>query len=233
VVMERPATFCASLKAARVAKGVSLEQIAASTKINVSLLKGLECGNLSRWPTGLYRRSYLRDYVRAVGLPITSTVAEFVRLFPDADAAKVEDSVPTDGAETPLLSLTLVDDRADRFAQAGRRISAATLDAALVTMLSGTAALLIRADFLGTVAIVALGYYSLATAVLGHTFGARWVVHRGGKRWRKTAPSASRHGFRERIHRLRDLSAALRSSMARDSVRMPLNALLLRIRFLR
>src|SRR5688572_17986363 len=164
--MERPATFCASLKAARVAKGVSLEQIAASTKINVSLLKGLESGDLSRWPTGLYRRSYLRDYVRAVGLPITSTVAEFVRLFPDADDAKVEDSVPTDGAATPLLSLTLVDDRADRVAQAGRRISAAGLDAALVTTLSGTAALLIPADFLGTVAIVALGYYSLATSVL-------------------------------------------------------------------
>lgn len=76
-------SFCARLKAAREEKGVSLAEIASTTKVNVELFRGLENNNLSYWPKGLYRRSYLRDYLRCAGLPVESTVAEFVRLFPD------------------------------------------------------------------------------------------------------------------------------------------------------
>ena len=57
--MECQATFCARIKAAREESGVSLEQISTSTKISVSLLKGLEAADLSRWPKGLYRRIVL------------------------------------------------------------------------------------------------------------------------------------------------------------------------------
>jgi transcriptional regulator with XRE-family HTH domain len=74
--------FCARLKAARLRKGISLEQIAASTKISASLLEGLEANNLTRWPTGIYRRAYLRDYLTAIGLPTEPTVQEFRDLFP-------------------------------------------------------------------------------------------------------------------------------------------------------
>ncbi|MGH8733975.1 MAG: helix-turn-helix domain-containing protein, partial [Burkholderiales bacterium] len=54
VLEDRRAAFCARLKSSRERKGVSLEEIAASTKISRSLLKGLEENDLSRWPQGLY-----------------------------------------------------------------------------------------------------------------------------------------------------------------------------------
>jgi hypothetical protein len=102
-----------------------------------------------------------------------------------------------------------------------------------VLMLSAAAALLLSADFWVSIAVVAVGYYSIATAALGHTFGAHWMVQRGWNRWRKATASAGRLPFRERIRRLCDLSAAVSRSTARDIARVPWHALLLRIRFLR
>jgi len=234
VVTESRATFCTRLRAARERRGVSLEQIAASTKINVSLLRGLEGADVSRWPKGLYRRSYLRDYLRAVGLPTDSTVAEFLRLFPDGDEARVDGAAHRDEIESSPLSLTLGEGRAERSARARGRVLAALVDAGIVLVLSGAAALLIPADVGAAVASVTIGYYFIATASLGRTFGAQWVVDRSARRWRRaTASTGVRHPFRERIRRLRELSLPGNRSTALDIARVPWTALLLRIRFLR
>jgi hypothetical protein len=86
--------FCAHVKAARERRGVSLTSIAERTKITVSLFDALERGDLSRWPKGIYRRAFFRDYVSAIGLPVEPTVREFLRHFPDED----EDALTTRGA---------------------------------------------------------------------------------------------------------------------------------------
>jgi cytoskeletal protein RodZ len=78
--------FCLALKAARKKKGLALADIAVTTKIPASLFEGLEHGDLHRWPKALFRRSFFRDYARAIGLPVEETCAEFVRLFPDEEA---------------------------------------------------------------------------------------------------------------------------------------------------
>ena len=128
MVEDRRAAFCARLKSAREQKGVSLEEIAASTKISRSLLKGLEQNDLSRWPQGLYRRSYLREYLRAIDLPEESTMAEFVRLFPDGDD-RARGACGTGPARAPgnscALSMTLDDGRPERLARVRKRVTAA------------------------------------------------------------------------------------------------------------
>jgi transcriptional regulator with XRE-family HTH domain len=235
VVMDRRATFFSDLRSARQAKGVSLEQIAASTKINISLLKALENNDLSRWPKGLFGRSYLRDYLRAVGLPIESTVGDFIRLFPDVDDSSAPELARCDDPEpAPLaLALTFGDDKPDRFAERGRRLCAATLDAAIVVIASATAAVTLSASFWTAATLMAIFYYSLGVAWLGHPFGAHWLIHRGPKRWRKSAAPTAAGSFVEKIRRLRERAANINLSTARDLARVPLHALLLRIRFLR
>ena len=60
--------FGARLRNERERRRITLSSIAANTKINVSLLQGLEGGDVSRWPSGIFRRSFIRAYANAVGL---------------------------------------------------------------------------------------------------------------------------------------------------------------------
>lgn len=78
-------TFGLELRRAREARGLSLDEVAARTKVSGALWKGLERGDLSRWPPGIYARSYVRAYAEMVGLDAQGVVDEFCRLFPQAD----------------------------------------------------------------------------------------------------------------------------------------------------
>lgn len=80
------AAFGAALRRERERRTLSLDTIAKQTKVSAGLLGGLERGDLSRWPAGIFRRAFVRSYVEAVGLDATEVLREFVRLFPDADA---------------------------------------------------------------------------------------------------------------------------------------------------
>jgi transcriptional regulator with XRE-family HTH domain len=190
VLEDRRAAFCARLKSLRERKGVSLEEIAASTKISRSLFKGLEENDLSRWPQGLYRRSYLRDYLRAIDLPQEPTMAEFVQLFTDGDATAP--AVPVvvaraDGEESRALSMTLDDGRRERLARVRKRITAAAIDLVVVLAVSGVVWWSLHVDLPVSVAVVALGYYTIGTAVLGYGLGSRLLENRS---WRPKKPSS-------------------------------------------
>jgi len=76
-------TFGARLRNLREERQVSLETIAAATKIKLSLLEGLEQGDASHWPKGIFGRAYLRDYARIVGLEPEALVRDFLEHFPD------------------------------------------------------------------------------------------------------------------------------------------------------
>ena len=88
VIIERE-SFCKRLKFAREASGLTLEAISEASKIQVSLLTSLERGDLSRWPTGIFRRAFIREYATAIGLPSDQIVNEFTRLFPEDGSAPV------------------------------------------------------------------------------------------------------------------------------------------------
>jgi cytoskeletal protein RodZ len=47
-------------------RGISLEAIAASTKLSVRHLEAIEAGEFSRLPGGIYNTSYIRQYARAI-----------------------------------------------------------------------------------------------------------------------------------------------------------------------
>ena len=47
-------------------RGVSLEQISASTKISVRSLEAIERGEFRKLPGGIYNTNYIRQYARAI-----------------------------------------------------------------------------------------------------------------------------------------------------------------------
>lgn len=76
------AEYGARLRQAREARGLSLRTIATTTKIGRSALEGLEHGDASRLPGGIYSRAFVRAYASECGLDPESTVREFLELFP-------------------------------------------------------------------------------------------------------------------------------------------------------
>jgi cytoskeleton protein RodZ len=47
-------------------RGLSLEQIAQTTKISVRALQAIEEGEFKKLPGGIYNTSYIRQYARAI-----------------------------------------------------------------------------------------------------------------------------------------------------------------------
>ena len=71
------------LRYERERRQISLKSIAESTKIGMTLLEGLERDDVSRWPSGIFRKSFVRSYAEAIGLKPDSVVREFVERYPD------------------------------------------------------------------------------------------------------------------------------------------------------
>jgi cytoskeletal protein RodZ len=71
------------LREARERKGVSLRQIANSTKIAASVLEGLERNDISRLPGGIFGRAFVRAFASEIGLDPEAIIQEFIAQFPD------------------------------------------------------------------------------------------------------------------------------------------------------
>lgn len=78
-------TFGPRMRRERERRGISLDVIATCTNVSLELWEGFESGDLSRWPSGLYARAFVRDYAKAVGLDPDEVVDDFCRLFPLGD----------------------------------------------------------------------------------------------------------------------------------------------------
>jgi transcriptional regulator with XRE-family HTH domain len=116
--------FGPNLRRLRIQRGVSLEQIAEATKVSKSLWAGLERNDLSRWPNGIYARSYIRDYAKAVGVDPEATVDEFCRCFPQGDRRAAQ--TIREQAEIVGHDLDWRDDPAPTGLEGDRRGSGAT-----------------------------------------------------------------------------------------------------------
>jgi hypothetical protein len=77
-------SFGTRLRLQRERQQIAIATIAATTKINPSLLRGLERDDLSQWPVGIFRRSYIRAYASAIGLDADAVAREFLELYPDS-----------------------------------------------------------------------------------------------------------------------------------------------------
>ena len=78
-------TFVTRLRRHRERNRISLDEIAADTRVKKELFEAFEANDLSGWPRGLYARAWVRTYACAVGLDPIDTVDEFCRLFPHGD----------------------------------------------------------------------------------------------------------------------------------------------------
>jgi GAF domain-containing protein len=78
-----PETFGARMREQRERQQVALSTIAEQTKIKVSLLEAMERDDVSHWPSGIFRRAFIRAYAHAIGLEPDAVVREFLELYPD------------------------------------------------------------------------------------------------------------------------------------------------------
>jgi cytoskeleton protein RodZ len=84
---DRPVDFGTFLRQAREQRGVSLQELAVTTKISARVLEALERNDPSKLPGGIFSRSFVRSYAREVGVDPDVAVANFVSAFPDESGA--------------------------------------------------------------------------------------------------------------------------------------------------
>jgi cytoskeletal protein RodZ len=71
------------LPALRQHRGISLREIADSTKISMRFLLAIEEGDFDQLPGGIYNTSYIRQYAREIGYEETKLLA-YYRSFAEA-----------------------------------------------------------------------------------------------------------------------------------------------------
>jgi len=164
--------FGGKLRQARERRGISLRQIAASTKISASALDGLERNDISKLPGGIFSRAFVRSYAVEVGLDPDETVNEFLERFN-------QDPPPSAGPPAAVLPET------ERFYQEEQRKAARTLaiiGAALI-MLAVGGIFLFRARAARAAARSETGASSAkATALLGPAPALRPAAEPSGPR---------------------------------------------------
>jgi cytoskeletal protein RodZ len=70
-------------------RGISLQQIAESTKISVRSLEAIERGEFRKLPGGIYNTSYIRQYARAIDYDEGTILALYHREMTPAETAPV------------------------------------------------------------------------------------------------------------------------------------------------
>jgi hypothetical protein len=170
--------FCAELVAQRRRVGLTLEAVAEATKINPALFAELERGSLAHWPPGIYRRSFFRDYVSAVGLPVEETMTTFLELFPDAGTPPSAHAVVSTLGRQPLRLTMAPEHHRPAWTWRPALFAAASVDGLGVVALSAAVSWGLSLGFAPTLALVTLGYSLVTTACLGRSL-ASWWTERG------------------------------------------------------
>lgn len=196
--MNERVAFGLELRRIRERRGLSLEQLSEQTKVGVAHYAALEAGDLSRWPSGIFRRAFVRSYATAVGLDPNEVLAAFSRIFPDpADGPRAAARITAEAAlraealaaaresresldDLPVLRLVLEPASRERgfdwVRAATPRIASALVDVCLALVPAALASLVLGpAWFLRTTVFVALLGHLVYFSVTGATPG-RWVL---------------------------------------------------------
>ena len=99
-----PDSFGARLRMRREERQIALTSIAEETKIKLALLEGLERDDVSHWPSGIFRKAYLRTYAHMIGFDPDEALREFLELYPD----------PADVIESTVVALAATGDPSRR-----------------------------------------------------------------------------------------------------------------------
>jgi hypothetical protein len=163
------------LRAVRERRRISIATIAESTKILGALLEGLENDDVSRWPTGLYRRAFIRAYATAIGLDPEPIVREFLARFPEPDDVAPMPAAPAAAAAPrAVLRLTLAEPIGLSGATigqiVGRRLLAMAADTIALALLGGFLFAFLGA-FWAPLALAVAFYFLSSVLLLGTTPG--------------------------------------------------------------
>lgn len=169
-------TYCAQLKEVRERRGLSLAAIADRSKVNEGLYAALERADVSRWPTGIYRRSFFREYALALGLPVDATLSEFTQLFPEDGEQRTPAAIAIPSGP---LRITLAERAWLRLSRV--QVIAALIDLAIVAVITAGIGWWMPVHPGTIAAIVSVIYYSLATACLACSPGSWWLRTRGNR----------------------------------------------------
>jgi transcriptional regulator with XRE-family HTH domain len=96
-------SFGARLRQRREEQAMTLITIAEQTKIKLSLLEALERDDVSHWPSGIFRRAFIRAYAHAIGLDPDVVVREFLDVYPEPAEVVTTEALAAvvDGARRP------------------------------------------------------------------------------------------------------------------------------------
>jgi cytoskeleton protein RodZ len=122
--------FGTQLKQARESRGMSLQQVATSTKISVGVLQALERGDFARLPGGIFSRGFVRSYALEVGVDPDAVVAQFVTEL-EAAAPAASETIRPDVTDDDRAFLQR-QQRASLFLRVGLVVLALVAIAALV-----------------------------------------------------------------------------------------------------
>jgi transcriptional regulator with XRE-family HTH domain len=200
-------TLSARLRRERERQGITLESIASATKISASLFRGLERGDVSRWPSGIFRRSFIRAYATAIGLDPEVVCREFIEQFPEVDGERRCTATQSDRHLSRRESGPVAVDHRPvspprlTLAEAGgslrvwtwlqvswHRWAAVACDGSAVTALAA-AAYLVAGQFWMSFALSAIVYYGVSVLLLGSTPGVAWLLAS-----RSETPAEPAHG---------------------------------------
>lgn len=225
--MTDPRSFGAWLQRERERRGISLRSIADRTKIGAGLLQGLERGDVSRWPGGIYRRAFVRGYADAVGLDADLVLANFERVFPSDPTAPIPPAVPTPAFEQPEMRLALVTPALGGTIVSAMKTAGRDLACVFACALIGLAIGGGGVGFWSAAALTAIMFH--LSRVLGLDYKAMWrrleehrhaIAQTGGEVLSFTEEQARSTSRRARARRmLADLSSAATSAAAPGSRR--------------
>ena len=191
--------FGPRLRMERERRRITLDSIAANTKIGVGLLKDLERDNVSRWPAGIYRRSFIKAYAQAIGLDPEAVAREFLERFPDHEAiGPLRENQPTvlSGPASPPagVRLTLVQPESTFtrgcILRAVRTRGAAVAWDVGVVLVIAMSLFVLLGHFWRPLGIFVLAYYTTGIFLLGNTPGVcLFAAPRSSRRSRDHAAS--------------------------------------------
>jgi transcriptional regulator with XRE-family HTH domain len=182
------------LRRERERRHIDLRSIAENTKISLSLLQGLERDDASRWPSGIFRRSFVRAYAQAIGVDPDATAREFLERFPDPNdpdrilqpsaaptpppgtiSTIAPTTAPPRGLKTAGLRLLLADTgrsfaRGLILQSARGRFAAVACDGAVVLAIALAFYVFVGAWWM-PLCLTVFGYYASGILLLGNTPG--------------------------------------------------------------
>lgn len=181
MINERRA-FGERLRRQREKQRVTLEQIAVSTKVAASLFAGLEKGDCSRWPGGMYNRAFIRAYAAAIQLDPDETAAEFAEYYTAVEGQPgVPGPAPASGkppAPPFALRLKLEVDPEELRRRAARRLVLAMGDLLLVSLLAAAVTFIAGLSFWPVLALLSVSYQVAMRLLSGVSPAERMLARR-------------------------------------------------------